>query len=182
MKGNEIFGWKNVLKFYSIGDLFKDSIIPMVVSLILLAISICTNKDILSLLQKIMGLGINVVPVILSLLLAAYTILMTMYWSPICDTMKKTGNNGIKLLNELNSSFAASILFTTISVLFLFIFNAIGDIDIPVSLNVANTINSVFYVFVMYIILFPVWLMKDIAIDIYNIAAFSINLKSDIRN
>ena len=85
-------------------------------------------------------------------------------------------------MNELNSSFAASILFTTISVLLLFIFNAIGDIDIPVSLNVANTINSVYYVFVMYIILFPVWLMKDIAIDIYNIAAFSINLKSDIRN
>ena len=45
MKGNEIFGWKNVLKFYSIGDLFKDSIIPMVVSLILLAISISIHIE-----------------------------------------------------------------------------------------------------------------------------------------
>lgn len=177
MADSGIFGWKNVKKFYGFCDFLYDSIVPMGISLILLVINYCANKDMFVSLQRAMDTGLDLVSVIITVLLAAYAILISMYWSPISETMKKSGEDGVRLLNDLNSAFASSILITTISVIVLLIFNVIGDINIRIPLETAYLINSVLYVFVMYIILFPVWLVKDVAIDLYNIAAFSINYK-----
>lgn len=177
MADSGIFGWKNVKKFYGFCDFLYDSIVPIAISLILLIINYYTNKDMFVALQKAMDTGMDLISVILTIMLAAYAILISMYWSSISKTMKKVGCDGVKLLNDLNSAFAASIIITTLSVIILLIFNVIGDINIRIPLETAHLINSVLYVFVMYIILFPVWLVKDIAIDLYNIAAFSINYK-----
>lgn len=95
-----IFGWPSVSRFYSNRDLIYDSIIPMAIAMCITIICYWKEKDVLVELFKIVTIGLSVVPVMLSILLAAYAILMSMYWSSISEKMKHNvkGNN---LLNEL---------------------------------------------------------------------------------
>jgi hypothetical protein len=105
-KKHSIFGWGSVFKSYTNHDLIKDSIFPLLAAVTITVISYLGEKDMLVELFKVITIGLSVVPVMLSILLAAYAILMSMYWSPICEKMKHNVK-GNKLLNGLNSSFAA---------------------------------------------------------------------------
>lgn len=171
------FGWPAVHQSYSFCDLVYDSLFPLLLSLIITFIRKNENYNMLEALHKIAGLGLTVVPVMLTLLLAAYTILMTMYWNPICEKMKSS-KNGIKLLKGLNASFAAAIRVIALGVLYLFVINSVDTIHIQVSTSICEVINSIYYFIALYFIFFSVCILKDIVINIYNIASFSIDSDS----
>lgn len=171
------FGWKAVRQSYSFCDLAKDSLFPVILSLIITYIRYNDNSDMLDALHKIVAVGLTVVPVMLTLLLAGYTILMTMYWSPICEKMKSS-EHGIVLLKGLNASFAVAIRVIAIGVLYLFIVNSVDIIYCRIPTYVCEWINSIYYFLAFYFISFSICILKDIVINIYNIASFSIHSDS----
>lgn len=171
------FGWPAVRQSYNFCDLVNDSWFPLLLSLIITFIRRNENSDMLDALHKIAGLGLTVVPVMLTLLLAAYTILMTMYWNPICEKMKSS-ERGIKLLKGLNASFAVAIRVIALGVLYLFIVNSVDTIYIQMSTSICEVINSIYYCMALYFIFFSICILKDIVINIYNIASFSIESDS----
>ncbi len=174
-----IFGWPSVSRFYSNRDLIYDSIIPMAIAMCITIICYWKEKDVLVELFKIVTIGLSVVPVMLSILLAAYAILMSMYWSSISEKMKHNvkGNN---LLNELNFSFAGAIKVICVGLLYLLVINSVGIVNIPSNIIPCTLINLLFLLMALYFIFFSVWIIKDIAINIYNFASFTINV--DVRN
>lgn len=167
------FGWSAVRQSYGYCDLCKDSWFPLLLSLIITFIRRNENADMLDALHKIAGLGLTVVPVMLTLLLAAYAILMTMYWNPICEKMK-SNEHGIKLLKGLNASFAVAIRVIALGVLYLFIINSVDTIHIQMTKSICDLTNSIYYFIALYFIFFSICILKDIVINIYNIASFSI--------
>lgn len=178
-KGNKIFGWPSAFTHYTMRDVFNDSIIPIIIALFITVIIFMGGKDIIITIEKVSGLGLNITPAMVALILAAYTILITMYWAPICDKIKLDKKAGLPLLKGLNASFAVTIRIATIGIVFLLATNSIGTISIPISENIANYFNICILFLIFYFIVFPIYMLIDIAINIYNIAIFSIEIKNE---
>lgn len=178
-KKNSIFGWNSVFRSYTNCDLIKDSLLPMLTAFAIAIASYFGEKDMLVELFKVISVGLSIVPAMLSILLAAYAILVSIYWSPICEKMK-FNSKGNKLLNEMNSSFAAAIRVITFGVLYLLIVNSVGVVCTPFNIIPPVFINTLLLVISLYFILFSIWIIKDIAISIYNFSSFSIN--TEIKN
>ncbi len=176
---HSIFGWKSAFRSYTIRDLIKDSLYPASIAIAIMLLSYFSGKDMAEELIKIVTVGLSVTPVMMSILLAAYAILMSMYWSPICEKMKHSGK-GNKLLNELNSSFAVAIRVICLGVLYLLIISSVGIVNIPFEVVNPNIANALFFAVALYFMLFSIWIIKDIAINIYNFASFTVN--TDIKN
>lgn len=174
-----IFGWPSVFRFYSNKDLIHDSLFPILISLCVTAISYWEENDMLVELFKLVTIGLSVVPAMLSILLAAYAILMSMYWSSISEKIKHNVK-GNKLLNDLNSSFAGAIKVIWWSLLYLLIVNSVGVVNMPFDIIPCSFINILLFFVTLYCILFSIWIIKDIAINIYNFASFAIN--TDIKD
>lgn len=177
-KGYKRFGWPSAFSHYTMSDVLKDSIIPVIIALVITAIIFIGEKDIITTIEKVSGIGLNITPAMVALILAAYTILITMYWAPICDKIKLDEKAGLPLLKGLNASFAITIRIATIGIVFLLATNSIGTISIPISANIANYLNTFILFLTLYFIVFPICMLIDIAINIYNIAIFSIEIKN----
>lgn len=174
-----IFGWPSVFRFYSNKDLIRDSLFPILISMCVTAICYWEENDMLVELFKLVTIGLSVVPAMLSILLAAYAILMSMYWSSISEKIKHN-EKGNKLLNDLNSSFAGAIKVIWWSLLYLLIVNSVGVVNMPFNIIPCSFINILLFFVTLYCILFSIWIIKDIAINIYNFASFAIN--ADIKD
>jgi len=179
---NTIFGKKFAKRYYSWNDLRDDSFIPGIIALVILIIQLFTKEDICSELLNVINIGLNIIPAMLSILLAAYAILMSMYWSPLSNIMKKT-KSGNRLLNELNTSFLIAILIICSGVLFLLIEKIIGIVEVDWDIELIEIINSILYAISLYLILFSIFILKDIAFNIYNFASFTINteIKDEVK-
>lgn len=104
-----------------------------------------------------------------------------MYWVPICDKLKSDEETGLPLLKGLNASFAITIRFATIGIVFLFAVFCIGEIQISAPENVLMICNLLIIMVLIFFVLFPIYMLIDIAINIYNIAVFSIASKPVIE-
>ena len=111
-----IFGWNTILRNYGWTSFGLDSILPLIVSLGLCTLMYVKDADILLQLQHLVGVGISIVPAMVALILTAYTIMLTFVIGDKFDSIKKT-EEGRQLIQELNSSFAACLFVSTISIL-----------------------------------------------------------------
>ena len=78
---NGLTGWKAVFQSYKGKDTFKDSLVPLFVSLIIVATILILSLNTYQILSKIVEISLNILPSIVSLLLAAYAIVLTLFWS-----------------------------------------------------------------------------------------------------
>lgn len=178
-KKNKKFGWPSAFAHYTWSDVLMDSIVPGIIAIIITAIVVIGNKDILATIEKVSGIGLNITPAMVALILAAYTILITMYWAPICDKIKSDKKAGMPLLKGLNASFAITIRIATIGIVFLLAINSIGIITIPFAESSVYYLNIFILFITLYFVTFPIYMLIDIAINIYNIAIFSIEMKNE---
>lgn len=173
-KGYSIFGWKSAFRSYTKRDLAKDSLFPVIIAILITLLSYFCGKNMVVELFKIVNVGLSVTPAMMSILLAAYAILMSMYWSPICEKMKHS-EKGNKLLNEINSSFAIAIKVICLGVLYLLLISSIGIVNLPFEIMNPNIVNALLFAIALYFMLFSIWIIKDIALNIYNLASFNVN-------
>lgn len=116
-------------------------------------------------LKHLVEVGISIVPAMVALILTAYTIMLTFITGDKFASIKKT-ENGKKLIQDLNSSFAACLFVSTLSIITMIIISNIANMDIEI--KNPNTINYPVYFFVCYLLVYSVSILIGIVIDIFN--------------
>lgn len=164
-KPNSIFGWKSVLHNYGWKGILSDSLLPIIISIILCVLMYWENVDIFMQLKHLVGVGISIVPAMVALILTAYTILLSFIVGDKFSSIKKT-REGNKLIQDLNSSFAACLFISTISIIVMIIVSSIANMGI--SIEHSNRVNYFTYFSVCYLLVYSVSILIGIVIDIFN--------------
>jgi len=164
-KRTSIFGWKSVLSNYGWKGILFDSIFPVIISILLSFITLLTDNDIFVQLKYLLTIGIAIVPSMVALILTAYTIMLSFIIGDKFISIKNT-EDGKKLIKSLNSSFAACLLVSTIAIITLIIVSTISNMDIAIENS--NHINYPIYLFINYLILYSIFILIGIVIDIFN--------------
>lgn len=164
-KSYSIFGWKAILRNYGWISFWIDSILPLTISLGLCILMYVKNADILLQLKHLIGIGISIVPAMVALILTAYTIMLTFIVGDKFTSIKKT-KEGKKLIQDLNSSFAACLFVSTISIIAMIIVSCIANLGITT--RYSNIINYPVYFGVCYLLVYSVSILIGIVIDIFN--------------
>ncbi len=115
-KNSSEFGWKSLLGYYGFRGLLKDSSMPIIIATSICIGTYLSDKDSLDLLKTVTRLANGVVPAMIGLVLAAYTVLITFFTG---DSFKEaTGTQkGKDFIKSINAGFAACLTFLAISVL-----------------------------------------------------------------
>lgn len=160
-----IFGWKTVFQYYSLKDFFYDSIIPIVVAIIICFVIIISKSCVFDQLKHLVDVGISIIPSMIALLLAAYAIILTLLSSNEMSILKST-TDGKKLAKSINANFASCILISIITIIVLFIISSIANMNIRVEYS--SWINYPTLFIVCFLIVFSVFFLINIVIDIFN--------------
>ncbi len=160
-----ILGWKAILKNYCLTNFWLDSILPLIVSLSLCTLMYVKDADILLQLKHLVEVGISIVPAMVALILTAYTIMLTFIIGDKFASVKKT-EEGRQLIQDLNSSFAACLFVSIISIMAMLIISSIANMGLAI--EEPNTVNYPVYFFVCYLLVYSVFILIGIVIDIFN--------------
>lgn len=160
-----VFGWKAVFENYGIKDFVIDSLIPTIISSILCVVIYCSGGDMLEQVKHILSLGIAVVPSMVALILAAYTIMLSFILSEAMSKLKST-DNGKSLIQIINSSFAACLLVSTITIIVMLIVSSVANLNIEI--EHPNRINYPVYFVICYLLTYSVCILIGVVVDIFN--------------
>ena len=171
---NNPFGWGAVFHLYGWKDWGYDSIFPVFMALLLTYISMLSDVDSYVLLGKVLDIGISIIPVMLSLLVAAYAIILSMFSSNAGDVISET-DKGKELLAGVNSDFAISILSSIVGVLLCVVIKLFHSFKFE--LEYAAIVNSIVLFIVLYLMFFSIWILKDLVIGIFDVGVVAIHLR-----
>lgn len=156
---------KAILRNYGWTSFWLDSIFPLAVSLGLCILAYVKDIDIFLQLNHLVKVGISIVPAMVALLLTAYTIMLTFIVGDKFASIKRT-KEGKTLIKDLNSSFAACLFVSTISIIVMIIVSIIANMGIII--EYANTVNYFLYFLICYLLVYSVSILIGIVIDIFN--------------
>lgn len=171
MSKNSFFGPKALFSSYFKKDFFLDSIIPFVISLGLCLIMYFKKIDIYVQLLKLLDVSISIVPAMVALILAAYTILLSFLLGDGFKETKKS-DEGKALIRSLNSSFAACLILSAITIIVCIICSCIANYNIFIENS--NIVNYIVYFLVAYLLTYTVIILFGIVIDLFNIGQTSL--------
>lgn len=166
MNNNQpIFGWSAVWASYGWKSFLKDSAIPTTVSLFLCYLIKANDANIYDQLKNLLNLGISIVPAMVALILAAYTIILSFIMGDKVSEIRQTVA-GKKLIQNLNSSFASCLFVSTISIIALIIVSCICNMKIEITQP--EYVNYPVFFFVCYLLIYSVSILIGVVIDIFN--------------
>jgi hypothetical protein len=167
---NVRIGWKGVFSNYTVFLILQDCMWPVVCAAMVIII-LCISPDVNNRLvfEKVISSSITVLPCILSLLIASYSIFLSTFQSRLGkNTIKHEA--GKKIYKSLNASFAGTIFFIIVTLFINLILNAVKD---AFKIDVLFTV----LVFILLVMLFySIWILKAITINIYNLGHISLVL------
>lgn len=173
-KDSTFFGWRSAFNVYGLKDFATDSIIPAVLSLLLIVVGIYSGADTYKMLGAVFSLGMSIIPVMISLLIAAYAILLSMFCSKTANDIAEL-EGGKELLANLNSDFAVSIYVSIVSILVILSGSFVHGLGILSEYS--SLVNSIVSFWVLYLLCFSVLILKDLVIAIYDIGQVAIHYK-----
>ncbi|MBD5358177.1 MAG: hypothetical protein HDR88_14485 [Bacteroides sp.] len=159
------FGLKGIFKDYSVGEFGKDLILPFLVACILTPIMLMSNKSPYHCLMEILNFGIIVVPILITLILTAYVLLLSMFGSTLKDFC--TYESGVDLHKKLNSGFAANLIISILSLVGIFIGTFIAKMEFYS--DYANSVNQIAYAIYVILVAYPIFSLFGITIDLFNV-------------
>lgn len=110
------FGWKSLFCHYGFSGLLKDCLLPIIIAMSICVGTCLSNKDSIDILKSVTQLANEVVPAMIGLVLAAYTVLLTFFTSESFKKATETAE-GRKFIKGINASFATCLTFLAVSVL-----------------------------------------------------------------
>ena len=164
-KRKSLFGWSNVFYNYSLQDFAKDAWMPFLIALVLLAVAMLNNTDMYVQVGKILDLGISIIPSMVALIVAAYTIMLSFILSDKVTSIKNK-EGGADFIQSINSGFAFCLLILTIIMMVLA--KGICNMQVEVEPTLADIINYVVYFLFSFLLVYSVFILIGIVIDIYN--------------
>lgn len=161
---SEIFGWHSVVKRYA-KNWKWDVIIPLVITILLLALAFIIRVPSNTLVSESISVGLLVLPVFLSVLVAGYVLLLTIYFSGNIDTFLEN-DEGKDLLYRISANYAFcivnAIIGLTLTIVVSFIFHLNIQITHPGCMNYFAC--GAIYVF----ILFTLKNLKDLVVALFD--------------
>lgn len=156
-------GWK---------DFIKDSLVPAIIALIVFLVAYIYCDDSHALFDKVVTLCISILPSYLGLLVAAYTILLTLLTSEAIAKLKQivdkeNGYSGTELIRILNSDFAIYILIVGFALFLSFLFSIISSLNIV--FFYADAANYLGVFLMVYLLVYSLTRLVDLIEDLYNI-------------
>ena len=145
--------------------------IPTLLAFILSIVAISFCDDSHELFDKVMTLSISILPSYLGLLVAAYTILLTLLTTDAVTKLKNTvddkGRSGKVLIRKLNSDFAVCVMIAGLALFLSFLFSVISSLSIVISF--ANAVNYIGIFLVTYLLFFSLTTLIGLIEDLFNI-------------
>ena len=160
------FGWSAVFRHYGVWSLFQDGAFPAIVSTGILILMFVYEVDFREQLENLLNIGFMIVPVMISLVLAAYAILLSYILS---DSVSKVIENddGKNFVADLNSGFASYLFFSVLAIVLMIITSCIKNIGIEYEYE--NAVNAGIYFILCFLLLYSVNVLVGVIIDIFNI-------------
>lgn len=160
------FGWVAVFRHYGICSLLEDSILPGILSVVLFLLLKWSDANIREQLDFLLNIGFMVVPVMISLVLAAYAILLSYILS---DSVSKVveEENGKEFIADLNSGFAAYLFFSVVAIVLMIIVSCVLHLEIDCGFT--NIVNSIVFIVLCFLLFYSVNILIGVVIDIFNI-------------
>lgn len=166
--------WKAAFKAYSLKQFGKDSIIPLVLTIAFVGLSFVQKElPLVTIIVKVCDMMIVLLPVFISILIAAFAIWISFYLSNTIDFIKKS-EDGKDLLNELNASFLIEISFSIIGMLFTISVLLTAGMGFNIDENYALIVNIIVLFILLFICFAVIWWLIYIAKNLHNIAKFTI--------
>ena len=173
--------WKAAFKTCGYKQLLKDSFVPFMISLILVVLSCIQGRcKHVELIEKVCEIQINVMPAIISILIAGFAIWISFFLSSSIEFIK-CNKDGINILNELNASFLIEIAFSVIGLIFTLVIININCFRFETLQEIASILNVVVLFLLFFISFSVVWWLVYIAKNLHNIAKFTV-LYDKIKN
>lgn len=165
-------GLGSIVKTYGWENLLKDSIVPIILALIVTMAAIAFCDDSHALFDKIVALCISILPSYLGLLVAAYTILLTLLTTETVAKLKnlvddENGYSGKGLIRTLNSDFAICILIAGFALLLSFLFSI--NSSLKIDFVYADAVNYLLIFLMVTLLLFSLTMLVSLIEDLYNI-------------
>lgn len=160
-----LFGWNAVFSHYSWKDFIQDGIIPFGLSVALCISTLFSQKSIYELLKTTLDVGLSIAPVMVTLIVAAYTIILSFLMG---DKFAQVKNDaaGKDFMLSLNSSFAMALFFTLLTVIAMIVVRCISDMQIKCKYAIA--VDYAVYFSITFLLIFSVYILYGIVIDIFN--------------
>jgi hypothetical protein len=114
----------------------------------------------------------SILPNILSLLIAGYTVLLTFFWSDFGKNIRKY-DHGRNLQKNILSSYAAAVCIMIFSLLVNFIFDAVIHLEVELPITISKWINGASIFSITILFFYPFWILKDTIINLYNLGQLS---------
>lgn len=166
-KRKSLFGWSNVFYNYSLQDFAKDAWMPFLIALVLLAVAMLNHKDMYVQVEKILDLGISIIPSMVALIVAAYTIMLSFILSDKVTSIKNK-EGGADFIQSINSGFAFCLLISILTIIMMVLAKGICNMQVEVESTLADIINYVVYFLFSFLLVYSVFILIGIVIDIYN--------------
>lgn len=166
-KRKSLFGWSNVFHNYSLLDFAKDAWMPFLIALVLLAVAMLNHKDMYVQVEKILDLGISIIPSMVALIVAAYTIMLSFILSDKVTSIKNK-EGGADFIQSINSGFAFCLLISILTIIMMVLAKGICNMQVEVEPTLADIINYVVYFLFSFLLVYSVFILIGIVIDIYN--------------
>ena len=112
-----------------------------------------SEADVFSQLKHLLNVGLNVVPAMVALILAAYAILLTFIVSDKFKSIKETQKRN-SLIIVLNSGFAACLFISSTTIIVMIVTSCFANMEIPV--NNPYIINYLSFFLVDYLLMYSV--------------------------
>lgn len=169
---DKLIGLSSIAKNYGWKDFFRDSIVPIILVLLVVVTAANCCNDSRALFDKVVALGVSILPSYLGLLVAAYTILLTLLTTPAVEKLKEIEDdehkiNGKDLIRILNSDFAACILITGFALFLSFLFSVFSSLNIV--FPYADAVNYSGLGLMVFLLAFSLGRLADLIEDLYNI-------------
>lgn len=159
------FGLKGIFKQYFLKDFIKDIWFPILLGIGLTILLSIKKADDYKILLDLLNFGIILLPVITTIILSGYVLLLTLLSSSLKDLSKNT--KGKELHSSLNSCFASTLILSLVSIIFLFIITLIANLGFESSC--AYQINLFVFGFSCVLICYPIICLFGIIIDLFNL-------------
>lgn len=152
----KVFGLKAAWKNYGWKSFRTDSVLPIIISSMLVFCVHRTNGDMCLQLRHLVEVA---------LVLTAYALILTFVVSGGFSLVKKTAK-GKELIKKLNSSFAICLIISTVSIMVMIVVSCIATMDVKI--QNPNVINYPMFLIICYLLVFSVSILIGVVIDVFN--------------
>ena len=168
MENNTAFGFRAIIKNGLTSSLFvKDILIPLLIAIGITAYHIFTGNNLLEHLRYVLDMSLSIIPSIVGLSLAAYTIVNAFVLGTQIKELKT--KDGIEFLSKLNSSFAICLIISLSSLIMSVVCKLIEGCNIIIEASLADIINSITLILLITLLIYSIWCLFWIVIDIFNL-------------